>query len=345
MTKDRRLGRGLAALLGTPVEGDDSFASEPRNVQPTRGPANRLADSTAGSVASFRISADQAGAGASTSNLGYVDLDVTLIDANPFQPRRIFNSDEIESLAESIKAHKQLQPILVRKNGSRFQLISGERRLRATVHAGLPSIKAEVREADDRLMAEISIVENLQRKDLNAVEKAMSFKRYLTEHRCTQEELAGRLKIDRSTIANMLRLLELPDPILEAVQKEEISAGHAKAILSLGSEDEQQDFVVSIRREGWSVRETERRVAERIASEEAAESGVVGVASTAKAKTKSDQVASLEQDLKRQLGTKVEIRQAARGRGKIVIHFNSPEEFDRIRSLFDSPLNQHSKVA
>jgi len=122
---------------------------------------------------------------------------------------------------------------------------------------GSAKIRAEVREADDRLVAELAIIENLQRKDLNAIEKAMSFKRYLTEHRCTQEDLAKRLKIDRSTIANMMRLLELPEEITDAIQREEISAGHAKALLSLGSQREQMAFVQRIQQEGWSVRETE----------------------------------------------------------------------------------------
>ncbi len=167
-------------------------------------------------------------AASSTTTL---DLDVALIDANPFQPRRQFNDEEIASLAESIKEHQQLQPVLVRKVGNRYQLISGERRLRATIHAGLTKVRAEVREADDRLVAELAIVENLQRKDLNPIEKALSFRRYLDEHRCAQEELAKRLKIDRSTIANLMRLLELPPPILEAVQTDKLSAGHARALL------------------------------------------------------------------------------------------------------------------
>ena len=143
----------------------------------------------------------QSDSSASTSTL---DIATSLIDANPFQPRRQFNPSELESLAESLKEHKQLQPILVRRVGERYQLISGERRLRATVLAGLPTIRVEVRLADDRLVAELAIIENLQRKDLNAIEKALSFKRYITEHKCTQDELAQRLKIDRSTIANMM---------------------------------------------------------------------------------------------------------------------------------------------
>ena len=127
-----------------------------------------------------------------------------------------------------------LQPVLVRRIGSRYQLISGERRLRAARRAGWKKIPARIREADDRLVAELAIVENLQRKDLNAIEKALSFQRYLDEHDCTQEDLGKRLKIDRSTIANLLRLLELPQEVQRAVQQGDITQGHARALLAAG---------------------------------------------------------------------------------------------------------------
>ena len=140
-------------------------------------------------------------------------LSVYEIDDNPFQPRREFSESEIASLAESLKEHDMLQPVLVRRVGERWQLISGERRLRAAIQAGWNQVPARVRHADDRLVAELAIVENLQRKDLNAIEKALSFRRYLDQHQCTQEDLGKRLKIDRSTIANLLRLLELPKPL------------------------------------------------------------------------------------------------------------------------------------
>ncbi len=135
-----------------------------------------------------------------------INLSVFEIEDNPFQPRRVFSESEIASLAESLKEHDILQPILVRIVDGRYQLISGERRLRAAIKANWQTIPARVREADDRLVSELAIVENLQRKDLNPIEKAMSFRRYLDEHGSTQEDLANRLKIDRSTIANLMRL-------------------------------------------------------------------------------------------------------------------------------------------
>ncbi len=355
MTKDRRLGRGLAALLGTQIEeGSTEIATTQGNpdgslnisheAQASRENAINRSD-TIRSLANesrSRITPSRSGLSPVTvpispthgnaSSSETLDIQIGMIDANPFQPRRQFNPSEIESLAESLKEHKQLQPILVRRVGERYQLISGERRLRATVLAGLPTIRAEVREADDRLVAELSIIENLQRKDLNAIEKALSFKRYITEHKCTQDELAQRLKIDRSTIANMMRLLELPDTITDAVQRDEVSAGHAKALLSLGSIREQISFLKKIHDEGWSVRETESRVAEAIAVAAASEEGYLGALPRRKA-TKSELLTALENDMKKHLGTRVDISQTGRGRGRITIHFTSIEEFDRLKSL------------
>lgn len=255
-----------------------------------------------------------------------VELNVFDVDDNPFQPRREFNKSEIESLAESLKTHDQLQPILVRKVDARYQLISGERRLRAAIHAGWSKINAQVREADDRLVAELAIVENLQRKDLNPIEKALSFRRYLDEHRCPQDELAGRLKIDRSTVANLLRLLELPQVVQKALQVGLVTNGHARALLPLGEEHLQIEFCNQIQREGLSVRATEQMVRDKIDQEDGVPSK-----SSKKSRTKSGQVLSLEKEFRTALGTKTEISASSRGRGKIVIHYTSKEEFERLR--------------
>jgi ParB family transcriptional regulator, chromosome partitioning protein len=261
-----------------------------------------------------------------------IELGVHEIDNNPFQPRRKFNEEEIASLAESIREHEQLQPILVRKVGQRYQLISGERRLRATIHAGLKTIRAEVREADDRLVAELAIVENLQRKDLDAIEKALSFRRYIDEHKCRQDDLAKRLKIDRSTIANLMRLLELPAQIQQWVQEDKLSYGHARTLLPLGEERQQLAFARAIMEDGWSVRETERRVSEQLKREdgEPIEPGPGK-------KKPSPQIAALEQQLRLALGTKIEIKQSANGRGKITIAFANNDEFERLRDVLCPP--------
>ncbi len=320
MSKDRRLGRGLAALLGSTGEGLEIDGGLERQIV-ERPPQTPMRPATAGPPAPDRDDA-------------VLHLNVYEIDDNPFQPRRDFGDAEIASLAESLKEHDMLQPVLVRRVGDRFQLISGERRLRAAIRAGWSTIPARVRDADDRLVAELAIVENLQRKDLNPIEKALSFQRYLDQHHCPQEELASRLKIDRSTIANLMRLLELPDAVTEAVRAERITAGHARALLPLGDDRLQIAFAQQIADEGWSVRETERQVQERIASEDHEPLRVVGTAGPAtKPTTRNDQVAALEQELRAALGTRVEIRRNARGRGKLIVHFTSREEFDRLRSL------------
>jgi ParB family transcriptional regulator, chromosome partitioning protein len=318
MSKDRRLGRGLAALLGAPLdESGEELTREtaaPRQPKPLSEAAPSAGDTH-------------------EAQGGLVYLNVYEIDDNPFQPRRDFGESEIASLAESLKEHDMLQPILVRKVGDRHQLISGERRLRAAIQAGWSSVPARLREADDRLVAELAIVENLQRKDLNPVEKAMCFKRYLEQHGCSQEDLARRLKIDRSTIANLMRLLELPESVQDAMRRGELSAGHARALLPLGDEALQIEFSGRVLAEGLSVRAVETLVQEKIEDEDVRIAGVVGAGASKKRRTRSGQVSSLEQELRLALGTRVEIRPASRGRGRIVVHFSSEEEFDRIRVL------------
>jgi ParB family chromosome partitioning protein len=326
--KDRRLGRGLAALLGTPLENelhDEAIASTASISAPSATPDSSLPTPDSG---------------------GLLQLPLADIEENPFQPRRDFSDAEIVSLAASLKEHDLLQPILVRRVAGRYQLISGERRLRAARHAGWTTIPARVREADDRLVAELAIVENLQRKDLNPVEKALSFKRYLDEHRCTQDDLAKRLKIDRSTIANLMRLLELPESILKSLSTGALTAGHARALLPLGDEHEQVALAERIERDGLSVRDVERMVGEQIGADDAEEQPDTIPGPGKKPRTRTDQIASLEQEFRHALGTKVEIRASARGRGKITIHFANHDEFDRLREqLTDADRFQQRKAA
>jgi ParB family chromosome partitioning protein len=176
-------------------------------------------------------------------------------------------------------------------------------------------------------VAELAIVENLQRKDLNPIEKGLSFRRYLDEHRCTQEELAQRLKIDRSTIANLMRLLELPRIIQEDIQRGELTMGHARALLPLGEEPLQVEIANRIKREGLSVRDTEQIVSERIRSED---NPVLPFRNPRGARTRNPQLEALQKQLRLQLGTKVQIRATKAGKGSIVIHFADHEEFQRL---------------
>lgn len=349
MIRDRRLGRGLAALLGTPLEEDlvntpvpasgaipshQPAGESPFQYQGVPTPPPLPADLIAVDGGLDLDSASTAGLFANQSTPaseanGLLQLPLAEIEENPFQPRRDFSDAEIVSLAESLKEHDLLQPILVRRVDGRYQLISGERRLRAARHAGWTTIPARIREADDRLVAELAIVENLQRKDLNPVEKALSFKRYLDEHRCTQDDLARRLKIDRSTIANLMRLLELPGCILDDLRKGAITAGHARALLPLGDEHEQVALARRVQTEGLSVRDVERIVGEQL--DQDGETPDVLPGPGKQPRTQSDQVLSLEQELRHALGIKVEIKSSARGKGKLVLHFTNHEEFDRLR--------------
>jgi ParB family transcriptional regulator, chromosome partitioning protein len=329
--RDRRLGRGLAALLGTPLEADvvntpvPASGALPTPTSPDGAMANGIDLEDASTVQAFAAQSTSSGDAS-----GLLQLPISEIEENPFQPRRDFSNAEIVSLSESLKEHDLLQPILVRQVSGRYQLISGERRLRAAKHAGWTTIAARVRDADDRLVAELAIVENLQRKDLNPVEKALSFKRYLDEHRCTQDDLAQRLKIDRSTIANLMRLLELPGCILDGLRQGTITAGHARALLPLDDEHQQVALSERIVRDGLSVRDVERIVGEQIGQEESPEADVLPGPGSTKRPT-SDQIAALEQEFRHALGCKIEIRASARGRGKLVIHFQNHDEFERLR--------------
>jgi ParB family transcriptional regulator, chromosome partitioning protein len=323
MNQQRRLGRGLEALLGQPLggapESEQHFVEQPpveqHSFQPTSEPVN-----------------------------GITYINVYDIDANPFQPRRDFDEADIDALAQSIRDHGLIQPMVVRNVDGRFQLIAGERRLRAAQKAGWAQVPCQVREADDRQVAEIAIVENLQRKDLNALEKAASFQQYLATYGCTQDELAGRLALDRSTIANLIRLLELPPSVQHAVICGSITAGHARALLPLGDEQRQIAFCERIQAESLSVRVIEELVQEALNSGEEQQLAVVGAdgeVRPAPRRTRSKQIASLEQEFKAALGCKVQISQTAKGKGKIVIHFANHNEFDRIRGqLTQSSLPQ-----
>jgi ParB family transcriptional regulator, chromosome partitioning protein len=305
VTRERRLGRGLEALLGRPLD----------------APGQQISRAQADS--------DEAAAA------GLVNISVYEIDRNPFQPRRDFDEAEIDQLADSIQEHGLIQPIVVRRVDERYQLVAGERRLRAAIKAGWPELPAQVKDVDDRQAAELAIVENLQRKDLNPLEKAASFQQYLERYQCTQEELARRLQIDRSTVANLIRLLELPADVQTAVRAGAISQGHARALLPLGDEREQLSFCQRIQNEGLSVRATEMLVQDMIQAADAEPLRLVTDDGHRRPprKTRSQHLAALEQELRAALGTKVDLRQTSQGRGKFVVHFKTHDEFQRLHGL------------
>jgi len=264
---------------------------------------------------------------------------IALIEHNPNQPRKEFDPEEIQRLADSIAEHGLLQPVVVRRFDDHYQLIAGERRLRAAKLAGRLEVPVNVIEADDRQTAEMAIIENLQRKDLNALEKAASFQAYLEHYRCTQEELANRLKLDRSTIANLIRLLELPESVQDALRRGKITPGHARALLPLGEEREQNAFCDRIQSEGLNVRQIEALVKETLTSQDRTTLSVIGCdgSKTDVRRGRSENVAALEQEFRAALGLRVKISHDARGRGKLVVHFTNHDEFDQLRRQICEP--------
>jgi ParB family chromosome partitioning protein len=257
------------------------------------------------------------------------------IDRNPYQPRTSFDEAEIADLCDSIRTHGFLQPIIVRRVEGRYQLIAGERRLRAAQMAGWDRVPVQIRDVADRQMAELAIVENIQRKDLNPIEKAASFHRYLEEYQCTQEELASRVNVDRSTIANLVRLLELPSEVKQMVLRGDLSAGHARALLPLGDEHEQVEFAKRIHKDSMSVRATEQAVIDHIRRADAQPLSIVDAEGNSRPSPiqPGQHLRDMEEQLRLALGSKVEIKQSAKGRGRITIHFASHEEFERLRAM------------
>jgi ParB family chromosome partitioning protein len=245
-----------------------------------------------------------------------VHLPLSEIAVNPYQPRRIFDSEALQELADSFKAKGIIQPVLVRRLGDgQFQLIAGERRLRAAKLAGLGWIPAIVRAASDAESMEIALIENLQRKDLNPIEAGRAFQRLMKEFGLTQEELSARIAKERSSIANTVRLLSLPTEVQAWVEEAQLSLGHAKVLLALANPDEQIRFGRKVVKERLSVRDLERLISPG-RSLKARRPGQIGAN-------------PLEEQLKRKLGTKVRLIAGKTG-GKIVIEYYSPGELDRL---------------
>ena len=348
MTKERRLGRGLEALLGRAPEpvsqpirvpGPASFTAPPNESAPE-------AAALSGQAVDAAAVDDQARRAAPPA-ADPPRLPVAQIDRNPYQPRTEFDEAELASLAESLVAHGLLQPILVRRIGARYQLVAGERRLRAAQRAGWPDVPVQVIEADDRQAAELAIVENVQRKDLGPLEKAASFQQYLRQYGCTQEELASRLKLDRSTIANLIRLLELPEFVQEALRAGRITQGHARALLPLGEEREQNAFCERIQEESLSVRQTEALVQETIDAADAEPLSIVDRRgrSSRRPEPQNEHLAALEQEFRAALGVKVRLTQSSRGRGKLVVSFRNHAEFELVRRhICDLPTSRQREA-
>jgi ParB family chromosome partitioning protein len=266
------------------------------------------------------------GGGEGTGPESIVLCDVKKIFSSPLQPRQTFDEKSIKELSESIKAMGVLQPLLVRpraKGG--YELVAGERRLRAARLAGLARAPAIVREMDDRSALELSLVENLQREDLDPLEEAQALQRLLTEFEYTQEELSKRVGKDRSTLANSLRLLNLPEKIKQDLRKGRITPGHARAILMAGTRSLMFSIRDAVVKQGISVREAESMA--RAASKAGRRSSRKGDVKISGGK--DVHIRRMEEQLIRELGTRVKIIKSTKG-GHIEIQFYSAEDLDRI---------------
>jgi ParB family chromosome partitioning protein len=264
--------------------------------------------------------------GAKANSISMVDL--TQIEVNPFQPRVDFDEDKLSDLSQSIAVHGLIQPITVRRlENNKYQLISGERRLRASKMAGLTEVPAYIRTANDQEMIEMALIENIQREDLNPIEISINYQRLMKECSLNQEQLAERVGKDRSTIANFLRLLKLPEIVQLALKDKSVSMGHARALLGLENVDEQLFAFKEIEKKNLSVRQIEQLVSQLKRKTQL----------TKKEKTTTNSVAyeyqKVQDRLTSHFSTRVKLNRNASGKGDISIPFFSDEDLDRIMNL------------
>ena len=297
--KTKHLGRGLASLLG-PITSDAGRANQmmPESSAAVNFPSDKeLQDSLR-------------------------EISIDDISPNPYQPRTVWDEQEMADLAESIKANGVIQPIIVRPADTGFELIAGERRFRAAKLANLTTIPALVREANDEQLLELALIENIHRTNLNPIERARAYQNYIKMFSLTQTEAAGRLGEDRSVIANHLRILDLPTEIKQMLIEGQLSMGHARAMLAIPNDELRRKLANRAMAGRLSVREVERLVRKYLVGTEQSKKKVVA---------KLPHILDLESKLTSQLGTKVSIDTRKNGqRGKIVIEFYSLDEFDRI---------------
>jgi ParB family chromosome partitioning protein len=256
-------------------------------------------------------------------------VDINLIVPNPYQPRKEFSDEKLNELAESIRIHGVIQPLLVREHQGKYQLIAGERRLRASKIVGLTEVPIVIREMTDQTMMEVALIENLQREDLNVIEEAEAYRRLMEEFSLTQEEIAKRVGRSRPAIANTLRLLNLPNIVQSELAKGTLTMGHARPLLSINSTEEQIRVWQTIQNEQLSVRQTEELV-KQITNPEGVsrETKKPNLKNTIKV-IRDPNLLELEDELQLSLGTKVTIKPSGTG-GKIEINYYSDEDFERI---------------
>ena len=300
------LGRGLGALIREP----EPQQNQP---QPQQQPAPGAQSPVAQAQQPIPIAQPQTGS---------YQVDIDLIDPNPYQPRTRFREEALEELSRSIQASGIIQPIVLRKMGARFQIIAGERRWRAAQRAGLQRVPAVLRDIPDEQVLELTLVENLQREDLNPVEEARAFDRLLNEFHMTQEEVAERTGKDRATVANAVRILRLEKAILDQMEDGKLSASHARALVGVTDLDERQKLAHRIARGGLTVRQLERFIVRKARGGDAAKRPAADLDANTRA--------ALE-ELERHLGTRVTMRPQTKSKpGQILIEFYDDAQLNGI---------------
>lgn len=257
------------------------------------------------------------------------EIGIDQLVPSPSQPRNRFREEKLEELAQSIKSNGIIQPVVVRRSGEQFEIIAGERRWRAAQRAGLHTLPCIIKDVADENVLELSLIENLQREELNPIEEATAYRRLIEKFELTQDEIAGRIGKDRTSITNCLRLLKLPKEIQSLVEEERLSMGHARAILGLTSADKQRSAVEQVLRSRLSVRDTERLVKNWLDREGKQQSKpkLRDIAVTERAN-----IAAAESKLRRRLGAPVAIKFHGKG-GSIQVKFSTPEDLSRIFDL------------
>jgi ParB family transcriptional regulator, chromosome partitioning protein len=301
MTKNKpRLGRGLSSLISVsnlPVEAE--IRSDSSNASVPALPA---------------ISAVSPPA-----NGDPLLVSVDLIRPNPHQPRKTINQEAIAELADSMKSSGIIQPLVVRRIGSDFELIAGHRRLQAAKLAGLTDVPVIVRDVDNFTQAQLALVENIQREDLNPIERAQGYRALMDQLGLTQAELAGRMGEERSGIANYLRLLELSEGVRELVREGKLSFGHAKLLAGVSDILRQKNLADTVVSQGLSVRNLERLL-----------QSAASTIDTKKPTGSAAHVLDLERSITRQLGMRVQLRSNAKGKGRLILHYTSLDQFDML---------------
>ena len=297
------LGKGLSALLG-----DD--AADLREI---RKPVGYINKEVVGTTPEKEVTAD------------VLRIPVDLIEPNPFQPRMSFDPEALQELADSVRTFGLIQPLTVRKKGSKYQIISGERRFRACTMAGMDMIPAYIRDANDQGMLEMAIVENIQRENLDPIEVAMSYQRLMEECRLTQEQMADRVGKKRASVANQLRLLKLPAKVQHDLKVGLVSVGHAKVLLGVDDPKAQEMLCDLIVRRGLSVRQLEEKVKalEKGAPEEKEPQEL------------PDMYYRLLENVGRYFGENISLRRSPSGKGSMTIRFDSDEQMEQFLQALD----------